>query len=136
MAAADSAYISFYIIAGISFVCSVLVMTTLFLARRTAKNCFTFLLLWLHASMIAQEVTLLPSVYDRNHGVCTMMEFLHYYFGSMNIIIITLLIEAHRSTLLTGSFQSRKLILKYGAALFVGFPLITVLPGHVSKNEC
>lgn len=44
------------------------------------------------------------------------------------MFVLLLLVEAHRSSLLTDQFKSRSLIQKYGHYFFLGFPCITLIP--------
>lgn len=128
----NEVFILFFILSGISILCSLAVLTSLY-RLGSLKSCFSFLLFWFHGSMIGQEITVLPLVYNSSHSSCVAMEFLHYFFGLMNILIVTMLVEAHRSSLFVDYFRSRKLIMKFGSYVLICFPLITALPFAVSE---
>lgn len=70
----------------------------------------------------------MPKLFSDNHGLCITAQFFHFYFGMMNMLVLLLLVEAHRSSLLTDQFKSRSLIQKYGHYFFLGFPCITLIP--------
>lgn len=95
----------------------------------------TYLLFWLHVSLIAEEITLLPLVYSYSDGLCTTAQFFHFYFALMNIIVIFELVESHRYFLLGGFDWTHNVLQKYGTLLFLIFPIITVVPYAAQQSD-
>lgn len=120
-------YIAFFILAGLSMIGSVYVIYSI-VQFGSQKSCFTFLLLSFHLSMFAQEIVTLPYVFSGNEGLCEAVQFFHFYFGLMNILIVTMLVEAHRSSIFTDYWQAGTRILKYGLPIMLCFPMMTILP--------
>jgi hypothetical protein len=79
-------------------------------------------------SLIGELFATIPHLYGYSVAVCEAAQFFHFYFSLANIVVLTLLVESHRSSLLEDFFRSRQLILKYGLFFIVLFPLITILP--------
>jgi hypothetical protein len=79
-------------------------------------------------TLIGELFATIPHLYAYSVPVCEAAQFFHFYFSLANIVVLTLLVESHRSSLLEDFFRSRQLILKYGLYLIVLFPLITILP--------
>lgn len=115
----------YYVISAISMVGSIFVVgSTLY--HGTTKSCFTFLIICFHLSLLGEEIATMPDAYTTNRDLCLAMQFFHYYFSLMNILVVTLLVEAHRSSILKDPFQSRVKILKYGAFFIILFPLVSL----------
>lgn len=119
-------YIVYYILATISLLCSLYVFFSL-IRSGSFKSSFTLLLAFLHGSLAMEIITILPYAYTYSDKLCSGMEFLHEYFSFMDILVVALLVESHRSALLKDYFGSRKLILKYGVYLIILFPGIIAL---------
>lgn len=120
----DTAY---YVVSALSMAGSLLVMLSI-ASHGVNRSCFTFLLICFHLSLLGEEIATLPDVYTSNGHLCVAMQFFHFYFSLMNIVVVVMLVEAHRSSILEDPFQSRAKILKYGIYVILLFPLITLLP--------
>lgn len=133
----DPKYFAYYVLAAFSLIGNLYVAGAL-VRLGSQKSCFTFLLLLFHISLIGEEIATIPKIYTPSDNMCIAMEFFHFYFSLMNIVVLTLLVESHRSSLLEDFFRSRQRILKYGLYGIILFPLITVLPftnGGYSLSE-
>lgn len=122
----SSLFIAYYTLVILSLILGLYVFFSL-LRLGSFKSSFTILLLFLHGSLILEIITQFPYAYTYSSSLCSGMEYLHIYFSFMNILVIALLVEAHRSVMLKDYFGSRALILKYGVYFIVLFPLITAL---------
>jgi hypothetical protein len=127
-------YIIFYILAGFSMTGSIYVIATI-LRYGSQKSCFTFLLLYFHISMFGQEIVTLPYTYNSVANLCVAMQFFHFYFGLMNIILVGLLVEAHRGTIFDENKETVMFIKNNGIYFFLGIPMITVLPFITSSYD-
>lgn len=112
---------------GLGIVCSIFVITVL-LKFGTMKSSFTYLLFFIEISLIGEQITALPFVFTGNDGLCTSIAFFASYFGMMNVVLVGLLITAHRLTLFNNTLRFRKRIVKYGPEISLIFPLITLIP--------
>ncbi len=74
----------------------------------TMKSSFTFLLFFLEISLIGEQITALPFVFTGNSSFCTFIAYLASYFGMMNVVLVTLLITAHRLTLFNNTLRFRR----------------------------
>lgn len=119
-------YIAYDVLASISVVASVFVLASL-IRLGSFKSSFTMLLVSLHVSLIMEIITILPYAYTSSNSLCTTIGVVHDYFSLMNILVVALLVEAHRSMVLRDFFGSRYLILKYGLYFIILFPMIILL---------
>lgn len=120
-------YIVFFVFSCLGIVSSGFVIAVL-LRYGNFKMSITYLLFWLHFSLLAEEITLLPLIFSYSNGLCVSTQFFHYYFGMMNLIVVLQLIEMHRYLLLNEFEFFRNAIQKYGTIFFVCFPSITSIP--------
>lgn len=97
--------IAYYVLAGLSVLCSIFVILTLAFYG-SLKTSATRLLMALHFTLIWEEVTALPYVYNTNNALCEAVAFLHYYFGEQRTASIQNIYQP------LGSFQS-SLLSKY-----------------------
>lgn len=130
--------VAYYTLSTLSVIGNAYVIISL-LRLGSNKSCFTFLLFCFHLSIVGESLSTIPHIYDSSFILCEAVQFFHFYFSLMNIVILALLVESHRSSLLEDFFRSRQLILKYGLYVILLFPIITVLPftngGYGSTEE-
>jgi hypothetical protein len=120
-------YTIYFVISCLGICSSIFVAVSLFLWG-SFSVAITHLLFWLHISLIAEEVTLLPFVFSYSSTLCVAAQFFHYYFGMMNVIVVFQLVDMHRYYLLGGIEWIREIVRKYGPYFFVIFPIISVIP--------
>lgn len=130
----ETLLIVYYIFSTLAIVSSMYILSLLWRWGRF-NNCFTTLLFWLHFSLMAEEITVMPYLFSGDTSLCVSTQFFHCYFGMMNIFIVVLLVEAHRSSLLNDPFKSRVLIQKYGKFLFLGLPCIALIPYMMEEKS-
>lgn len=121
------AYVAYYVVAAVSGACSIFVVATLFTAAKL-KTAATQLLLVLHVTLIAEEFTSLPYVFNGDRGVCAAIAFFHYYFGLANAVATGHLVISYRYHFLEDRHGIMKFIEKYSVLTVILFPLITLLP--------
>lgn len=92
------------------------------------RSSFTFLLFFMELSLIGEQITALPYVFSSNSVFCTIIAFFAAYFGMMNVVLVGLLITAHRLTLFNNTLRFRQRLVKYGPEVSLIFPLITLVP--------
>jgi hypothetical protein len=75
---------------------------------------FTFIVCFLHLSVLLQEFAQLPYVFSSNTGMCIFMEFVHYYSGLMSVICRVLLVTLYCVSVNENYSYRKHLIQKYG----------------------
>ncbi len=123
----DDRMIFMWVLMGLGLSCSFYVVAML-LKFGTMKSSFTFLLFFLELSLIGEQITAIPYIFTYNSSFCTVIAFFASYFGMMNIVLVGLLIAAHRLTLFNNTLRFRRKIVKYGPEISLIFPLITLIP--------
>lgn len=119
--------IVYYIVAGISLLCSLFVVLTLGLYG-SLKTSATRLILALQIALICEEVSALPFVYNTNENLCESVAFLHFYFGLANMVAIGFLVISYRYHFFPDAHGVNKFIEIWALYVVVLFPLITLLP--------
>ena len=92
------------------------------------KTVFTRLMFLLHVSLIAEEFTIIPFIYDYSIITCTFNEWMHFYSGLMNAVIIMMLVLSYRYLFFEDTYHINWFVQKYGVWFVCLFPLITLLP--------
>jgi hypothetical protein len=85
-------------------------------------------LMLLHISLICEELTALPFVYNSNNDLCTTAAFFHFYVGLSYVVSIALLVVSYRYHFFSDSFGLNAFIQKWTMCIITIFPLITLLP--------
>jgi hypothetical protein len=124
----DPLLIIYYIIASLGIIGSLHVLITILHTFKSKNSCFTILLLLLHFSLLAEEIFALPNVFNHDETVCEIAESFFEYFGLMNIIVVGLLVYAHRWSILDPSVQVPARSMKIGEVVIILFPMIVFLP--------
>ena len=123
----ESAYIVYYVVAAISALCSIYVASTLCIVG-SLKTSATKLLLLLHVTLLAEELTSIPHIFNDNRGLCSFIAFFHFYSGLANAAAIGLLVVSYRYHFLEDTWEVMSFIDKYSRYMVGVFPLITLLP--------
>jgi hypothetical protein len=123
----QAAFIAYYVVAGVSAVCSVFVSATLCLYG-SLKTTATQLLLLLHITLLLEEISSLPFVFNDVRGICTAVAFLHFYSGLANAVAVGLLVISYRYHFMEDTLGVTQFIEKYSNYLVGVLPLITLLP--------
>ena len=121
------AVIGYYVLAGISVLCSVFVVSTLWM-HGSLKTNSTRLILCLHIAIICEEISALPYAYNANDDLCEAIAFLHFYFGLSSIVAIGFLVISYRYHFFTETVRVSTFIKNWSIILVVVIPLITLLP--------
>lgn len=119
--------IGYYVLGGVSVLCSVFVVATLWFHGSLKTNA-TRLLLALHLSLICEDISALPYVYNTVDGLCEAVAFLHFYFGLASIVAIGFLVISYRYHFFTETVWMSSFIKKWAIPLVVIIPLVTLLP--------
>jgi hypothetical protein len=93
----------------------------------------TRLVLFLHVSLLIENIGALPVVYNGNQGACNVMGFLYFYGVSANILSITLLTAVYHNFVFD-KVHRNSFIKKY--AFFIAFivPLAATLLPYSTKG--
>ena len=119
--------IAYYSLAGISVLCSGFVIATLWFYG-SLKTSATRLLMMLHVTLICEEVTALPYVYNTVPDLCEAVAFLHFYFGLASIMAIGFLVISYRYHFFLDSIGVNRFIQNWALYTIGIFPMITLLP--------
>ena len=126
-----SALIIYYTVAAIAAVCSIFVAATL-LKNGMLHTPATKLLLALHTLLLVEEITVLPSLFDRAESICKLVEFLHIYSSLAFTSTVGLLVVSYRYHFFEDTNDVMKTIEKYWLYFIVLFPFLVMIPFLVS----
>lgn len=124
-------YVIFFFLSALSLLGSTGIMFFLW-QRGSGKSFVTLMLFCFHISLIGEEITTFPWVYGDNGPTCAAMEFLLYFFGLMNIVIVAFLVESFYF-LSSGDTDSLKRCRLYGPYIVALLPFVTLIPFAISK---
>lgn len=128
MSEGDPLIVIYLIVASIAIIGSLHVLGTILYGFRTINTCSTLLILFLHFSLVAEEISALPYLYKSDSTLCKVMEAFFEYFGLMNIVVVGFMVYAHRWSIMNPSIRIRGIIIKLGIVFIFLFPAITFLP--------
>jgi hypothetical protein len=126
MEPSDPIVIVFYVIAAISTICSIYACIAIAMlpSRATAKK----IILYLHSSLIVEEIVFLPFAYVGDSRLCSAMGFFHAYAALSNLIAMWLVTIYGVNYIRFENQTIDKLIYRYKELLVFVFPIITVFP--------
>lgn len=127
-------FIVYYTLASVSMLCSAFVILTLWF-HGSLRTSATRLLLALHITLVCEELTSLPYVFNGNDVICTGVAFLHFYFALASIIAIGFLVISYRYHFFRDSVGINKFIQKWSLWIVALFPTITLLPFITSAYQ-
>lgn len=130
MSGSDSlhaAYVAYFVVAALSIFGSIVVCICLFRFSEF-NSVFSYLILYLHLSLVFEEVFTLPFIFKKNDSLCAAAEAFHFYFALMNVGIMFELIVCHYLSIFEDKFGIKKLITLHGWKSILIFPMITFLP--------
>lgn len=90
------------------------------------KSYTSFLIFWLHVTLITESFSVFPTIFNHNQGLCTFINWLNLYSSLSNILIFGLLVLHYRSF-----FNSKNQIIcleKYSIWIILILPGISLLP--------
>lgn len=122
----DPTYIIFYIVAAISFVCSVYVTASILKFGSDAPS--TKLVLFIHITLLIEDISSLPYVFNYNDNLCKIMGFIHIYSGLANVVVVGSMMVTYRYLFIEDTWHICAFIVKWANYLVFAFPLITLLP--------
>lgn len=126
--------IAYYVVAATSIASSVIVGLCV-LSFGSLKTVVTKLMVLLHVTLLVEEITVLPYIYDDYNDVCTMMAFLHFFSGLSNAVCLAMLVISYRYLFFPDTHRINAMINKYGVYTIALFPCITFLPFSTNTYE-
>jgi hypothetical protein len=105
-------YTVYYIIGVISIIGNVVVVAYLLRLGKLSTP-FTYLVFFLHLSIVSEEIVTLPYLFSGNEVICIIAEFVHYYSVLVHLSCIGLLVQAYRANLFDNK-HSKECIKRYG----------------------
>ena len=131
-------YYAYFIVAAISAICSLFVASTLWFCG-SLRTAATQLLLLVHLTLLMEEVSSLPYLFNDSSGLCTTMAFLRFYSGLGNAMSLGLLVISYRYHFMEDTIGIIPFIEKYCTSIVGILPLITLLPfvtnSYKNNNE-
>eukprot|EP01040_Poterioochromonas_malhamensis_P001489 gene1489-1577_t len=121
-------FIIYFIFATCGIVGSFHVLFTIWFSFDSCHTCSTLLVLFLHLSLVSEEITALPFLFKYNSTLCQIIESFFEYFGLMNIVVIGLIVYAHRWSILDPTIRIPRNYVNGGIFFVLVFPMITFLP--------
>jgi hypothetical protein len=124
------AFVFYYIIAAISILGNLLVLLYLFYEKgRKEWKLFTIILIYLHISILFEEITALPFIFKYSYGVCLAVEAFKFYFGLKNVFCILMLVRTYSKFIQNSTdFIFRKAHLKSVQMFLTMVPMVAFLP--------
>jgi hypothetical protein len=125
----DPLMITLFTIAAVSALCTLCVLMHLFVTH-PVMDIRILLIFLLHATVLMEDISNLPIVYNGSNVICHFMGWLHYYTGFANILVVSFLSVHHFGYLNIESHSHliNRYIRKYSVYMIFGLPLITLLP--------
>ncbi len=123
-------FISLFVIASISVVCSIFVVITI--KRYGSKSISSRLVMYLHLTLFLADVSTIPYIYNGNSVVCSIMGFVRNYSGLSNIIVVGMMVQTYRNLFIEDTRNTTEFIDNYAEYLAFLFPLVTALPLSMS----
>jgi hypothetical protein len=126
----EVAYIFYYIIAAISISMNLAVLVYLFSKNyRKDWKLFTIILIYLHVSITAEEITAIPFIWKYNNGLCLAIEAFKFYFGLKNVFCILMLVRTYSRFIRNATdIYFTKSKLRMIQFFLTVFPMIAFLP--------
>lgn len=121
-------FIFYFFFATCGILGSIHVLYTIWFSFDSCHTCSTLLVLFLHLSLVAEEITALPYLYKYDATLCNIIESFFEYFGLMNIVVIGLIVYAHRWSILDPTIRVKRRFVNFGIGFVLIFPMITFLP--------
>jgi hypothetical protein len=121
-------FVVYYLFAGLGILGSSHVLITILWSFDTIQTCSTLLVLFLHFSLLSEEIAALPHLFTYNSTMCSINESFFEYFSLMNIVVIGFIVYAHRLSILDPSIRLPKPVVKGLFGFAVVFPMITFIP--------
>lgn len=122
----DPTYIIFYVVAAISFICSCYVTASIMKFGSDAPS--TKLVLYIHITLLIEDISSLPYIFNYNDILCKIMGFIHIYSGLANVVVVGSMMLTYRYLFIEDTWHISEFIVKWADYLVFVFPLITVLP--------
>jgi hypothetical protein len=119
----DAQYIIYYIVCAVSIIGNTMVLLSLWQLKRS-KSCFTLLLYFLHTTTLCMAVLSFPFVYKQNLILCQAVEGIEGYFAMMNLLTLLFLVETHRSNILEGRIDIKRITHEYGTYILLLIPCV------------
>lgn len=87
------------------------------------------LLLYLHLTLLAENVCNFPNLYTKYPNFCVFIGFIRTYFGLANTIIIAMIVLHYRSLFFSDrEYKINEFLVRHRERLIFWIPLISVLP--------
>ncbi len=103
--------------------------STFYIFLNSKKNAVSpRLLLYLHLSLLIEEICTLPFIFTPSPGLCKFVGFVSFYASLANIMAMGLLVVHYVNYISSYSPWLMKRIAKHKTRMVFGFPLITLLP--------
>lgn len=131
----NSLMIALFTTAAFSFCCSLAVIYNLLVYYISQKELRHYFFLYLHITLIFEDISSLPLVYVNSSGLCAFMGWFRFYSGLANVLVLFFYTYHYLSYLTYEKYadQINEFIEKYSLYVIIIFPLITLLP--FSMNE-
>jgi hypothetical protein len=118
------AFVLYYVLAIISIIGNGGVVVYLLCNKEKYSSPFNFVVWFLHFSLVIEEVTSLPYLFNSDDTLCIVVEYIHYYAALMNIVSIILLVQVFRGNTSDEKNLLQKFLQHYGIYLILFLPVI------------
>lgn len=119
-------FIALFVIASINILCSIFVIVTLI--QYGSSSISSRLILYLHLTLLFEDISTFPYVYNGNEIICEIMGFIRVYSGLSNVLLVGMMVQIYRNLFVDDKHDWTAFINSYVEYIAFVFPLITVLP--------
>ena len=122
----QSALDIYYCFGAISIVCTLYVIGSIFVIGHETSPCR--LVLYLHLTVLVENITTLPAVYTEDASLCAFLGFLRIYFGFANVIVLFMIVFHYRYIFIIDTLKLKEFVNKRREMIIFISPLISLLP--------
>lgn len=135
-----NAFIPFFVLVAVSMSMSLFTCATIL--KFGSKTISTKLVLYLHVTLLLEELSTIPYLYNGNHGLCEFMGFLHLYSGMTNSVVVLFMTLIYRYIFIEDTYKVSQFItarlefLIFIPSLVSALPFTTSSYGEVESAWC
>ncbi len=89
----------------------------------------------MHLTLLLEDISTLPFVYNGEATICQIMGFIRVYSGLSNIILVGCMVQVYRNLFIEDTYDTTAFLNKYAEWMAFVFPLITVLPFSMNMYQ-
>ena len=96
MSTGENLLIIYLIISILAILLNLLILLIILFQKDSLQLTYYYLFFIFHASCFSDSLTALPFIYNFSHSWCLANQSFKYYFGLMNLLLITYILQGNR----------------------------------------